>query len=127
METTRFDHLTRHLAATSTRRRAMTTLAAVGLGLGVGLTGRLDGDAKRRKKRCKKLGQPCNPGGKRKCCKGSCLPPLVGGGPSTCTEVCQPDCAGKSCGDDGCGGSCGTCTLPLICKANGTCGVIILP
>ena len=24
-------------------------------------------------------------------------------------EVCQPSCDGKECGDDGCGGSCGTC------------------
>ena len=23
--------------------------------------------------------------------------------------VCSPDCAGKTCGDDGCGGTCGTC------------------
>jgi hypothetical protein len=34
--------------------------------------------------------------------------------------VCLPDCLGKVCGDDGCGGSCGSCVLPLICTANGT-------
>ncbi|MBI4701234.1 MAG: hypothetical protein HY744_08765 [Deltaproteobacteria bacterium] len=26
-----------------------------------------------------------------------------------CVEPCQPKCAGKSCGSDGCGGTCGTC------------------
>ncbi len=26
------------------------------------------------------------------------------------TTACQADCSGKQCGDDGCGGSCGTCT-----------------
>jgi len=25
------------------------------------------------------------------------------------SEACTPDCGGKECGDDGCGGSCGTC------------------
>lgn len=33
--------------------------------------------------------------------------------PGECTGAingcCEPDCAGKSCGDDGCGGSCGDC------------------
>lgn len=27
-------------------------------------------------------------------------------------ESCVPDCTGKECGDDGCGGSCGTCPVP---------------
>lgn len=40
--------------------------------------------------------------------------------------VCQPDCAGKTCGDDGCGGSCGVCDdgnpcTNNICIANGIC------
>lgn len=30
-------------------------------------------------------------------------------------EVCEPDCSGKSCGDDGCGGSCGGCGGGFIC------------
>ena len=29
--------------------------------------------------------------------------------------ICQPKCVGKSCGDDSCGGTCGTCVLPEIC------------
>jgi hypothetical protein len=33
---------------------------------------------------------------------------------------CNKGCLGKSCGDDGCGGSCGTCGNNEICK-NGTC------
>jgi hypothetical protein len=35
---------------------------------------------------------------------------------------CVPNCAEKNCGDDGCGGVCGTCTLPQICGAIGVCG-----
>ena len=29
---------------------------------------------------------------------------------------CKPACGGKLCGDDGCGGSCGSCTSPAICQ-----------
>jgi uncharacterized delta-60 repeat protein len=31
-------------------------------------------------------------------------------------ERCIPDCEGKECGDDGCGGSCGTCSSGYTCK-----------
>jgi hypothetical protein len=34
--------------------------------------------------------------------------------PNTCT----PNCAGKQCGDDGCGGSCGTCASGQSCASN---------
>ena len=34
---------------------------------------------------------------------------------------CQPDCAGKACGDDGCGGTCGSCAEGWACQ-NGQCG-----
>ena len=33
----------------------------------------------------------------------------------------QKDCNGKTCGDDGCGGSCGSCPAGDTCLANGTC------
>ena len=34
---------------------------------------------------------------------------------------CIPDCNGKECGDDGCGGSCGTCPEGQACKESGKC------
>ena len=34
---------------------------------------------------------------------------------------CVPDCTGCECGDDGCGGSCGTCSNGLICDSNQLC------
>ncbi len=34
---------------------------------------------------------------------------------------CTPDCVGKFCGDDGCGGSCGTCPLDNCDIVTGTC------
>ena len=35
--------------------------------------------------------------------------------------ACTPDCAGKACGDDGCGGSCGACPAGQTCNAAGAC------
>jgi hypothetical protein len=36
--------------------------------------------------------------------------------------TCTPDCAGKSCGSDGCGGSCGTCSgAKPYCGSDGQC------
>jgi len=40
-----------------------------------------------------------------KCVQGECVP-------------CVPDCAGKECGDDGCGDSCGICPPGIQCLAN---------
>jgi hypothetical protein len=40
-----------------------------------------------------------------------------GGGGGGCT----PKCSGKACGDDGCGGSCGTCGSGQTCSPGGVC------
>ncbi|MEE2903931.1 MAG: hypothetical protein VYC39_16510, partial [Myxococcota bacterium] len=34
---------------------------------------------------------------------------------------CVPQCQGKQCGDDGCGGSCGECTMGQTCNTQGMC------
>ncbi len=34
---------------------------------------------------------------------------------------CEPSCAGKTCGSDGCGGSCGECAINESCDATGQC------
>lgn len=34
---------------------------------------------------------------------------------------CAPQCAGKNCGPDGCGGECGACEYPETCGTGGTC------
>jgi hypothetical protein len=34
---------------------------------------------------------------------------------------CIPNCNGKTCGSDGCGGSCGTCPPGKTCSTSGTC------
>ena len=36
-------------------------------------------------------------------------------------ESCIPNCAGKACGDNGCGGECGVCDGGKLCSADGQC------
>jgi len=38
----------------------------------------------------------------------------------TISGICTPNCVGKECGDDGCGGSCGICSSGKVCS-NGQC------
>lgn len=38
-------------------------------------------------------------------------------------ECCQPDCTGKQCGYDGCGGSCGECPEGSLCTLENQCEV----
>lgn len=44
-----------------------------------------------------------------------------GAAPRDCAALCLPACEDKSCGEDGCGGSCGTCGAQSVC-ADGVCG-----
>ena len=46
--------------------------------------------------------------------------------PVECPKPCVPNCTGKQCGDDGCGGSCGTCPSGKICQ-NYQCVDICVP
>jgi hypothetical protein len=52
---------------------------------------------------------------------------VFGRGATTCSPIpiepsCVPDCAGRACGDDGCGGTCGACAAPDACDlASGEC------
>ena len=41
--------------------------------------------------------------------------------PLDCSEYCTPDCQGRECGDDGCGGSCGMCDSADPCRQDSTC------
>ncbi|GMV44508.1 MAG: hypothetical protein AMXMBFR64_62240 [Myxococcales bacterium] len=56
-------------------------------------------------------------------------PPVDAGGPGPDAgdvlqdiSTCTPDCDGKDCGDDGCGGVCGVCAAPYLCGGD-TCGL----
>lgn len=47
---------------------------------------------------------------------------FVSAGSASSSCPCVPNCSGKQCGDDGCGGSCGTCTgATEYCTSSGLC------
>jgi hypothetical protein len=106
-----------------TRRRALAALAAGGLGLGaMRLTeveaGKKHRHKKNKKKRCKNLGQPCNPGGKRKCCADLLCQVRTGNSAADCClalgRVCET-------AEDCCEGA---CIPPLIGTGAKTCRVV---
>jgi hypothetical protein len=94
MDDERFDKLVRNLPFLSSRRLALTCLAS---GLFAFLPFLPNGDEvaakKRRRKRHKKRKK---------------------------RPSCAPDCTDKTCGADGCGGSCGSCAEGETCQ-DGTC------
>jgi hypothetical protein len=92
MEPDRFDDLITRLTLPMSRRRGVGLAGVLGL---AGLVAPPGADA-RKKKRKKKRKKP-KP-----------------------TSACRASCAGRTCGDDGCGGSCGTCEGELVCR-NGRC------
>jgi hypothetical protein len=68
--------------------------------------------------------EACLPGGKRckksaQCCSGLCKK-KPGKKQGHCT-TCTPNCTGRVCGDDGCGGLCGQCQTGQLCDNNGLC------
>ncbi len=44
-----------------------------------------------------------------------------------CVASCTPNCSGKACGSDGCGGSCGTCASGYSCNTSGQCVASCVP
>lgn len=46
-----------------------------------------------------------------------------GGGSPSITIGCTPQCAGRECGSDNCGGTCGTCSGGFTCEAQGQCSL----
>ena len=122
MDHHRFDTLTRSLTTTGSRRRALTVALSGAFGV-LGLVPADDAAAakkcppckKRKQGKCKKTlpdGTACSGG---TCQGGSCVRT-----PSPPSSRCTPECSGKTCGDDGCDGFCGSCTAPETCHG-GTC------
>jgi hypothetical protein len=97
MDCARFDTLTRSLTGGSSRRRLLAGLTSGLLALVPLGSGSFDATAKKKGKRKKKK--------KKK-------------PPASLAVTCAPTCAGKVCGDDGCGGTCGDpCPTAETCVA----------
>ncbi|MGZ5966054.1 MAG: hypothetical protein ACXWUG_10550 [Polyangiales bacterium] len=68
----------------------------------------------------------CDPGASRPCAcsdgrSGAQACSDDGAAYDTCECVCAPTCAGKQCGNDGCGGTCGSCAAGLACSGTSKC------
>ena len=65
-------------------------------------------------------GNPCVSAGSSKVCKPVKATVADGGmardtSPAPDAQKCVPNCKGKNCGPDGCGGTCGACASPSVC------------
>jgi hypothetical protein len=79
----------------------------------LGLTARNDGTAKKKKKRCRKLGKTCKTNGNRKKCCGSLKCDAISFEPNTQTRCCRK--IGQACSDNT------DCCALLCCATDGTC------
>jgi hypothetical protein len=112
MNQTSFDAITRTLTRTP-RRDVLRGLIGASLGLGLGalrLPSSIDAKKNSHKKHAKKRKQKKQDQNQN--------PP--GDTPSPPPAGCTPACGNRTCGDDGCGGSCGTCGADHRCQ-DGTC------
>ena len=118
MDAGRFETLLRSLAGSPSRRGAVRLLAGLILGSPLALASS-GADAHNKLKKCKKLEDK----GKRK----KCVKKAKAHNASHTTPAsppCVSNCAGKVCGDDGCGGSCGVaCAGGKSCQG-GTCACL---
>jgi hypothetical protein len=114
----RFDELSRTLTSLPSRRGLLGGLAAALVAtLPLALAGE-DAAAKRKKKKKKKRRKGTNQRGPDQTPRSPAVPPLPPSPPPP--PVCVPNCApGDTCGSDGCGGSCGTCTGNDTCVDRG--------
>jgi hypothetical protein len=113
MDTAHFDALIRSLATSASRRGFLVALASglpalLPLALGGNET---DGKTRKAKRKHKKSRR------KKRMNRPAPAPPPP---PVSLTPPCTPTCAGKTCGDDGCGGSCGSCGANQACQG-GSC------
>lgn len=97
MDDSQFDGLARTVGLA--RRTTLKGLLGISLGLGLGHGAQDDGEAKKHRKKRKGKGK---------------------GNTNTPPPACQPVCANRTCGDDGCGGSCGSCQAGFTCTASGS-------
>lgn len=104
MDDMQFDGLARSVGMG--RRATLKGLLGISLGLGIGQAALNDSDAKKRRKKGKGKGKGKGNG------KGN-------GNTNTPPPACQPSCTNRTCGDNGCGGSCGTCQAGYTCAESG--------
>src|SRR5262245_21617338 len=110
-----FDRLARCLTGESNRRGVVAGRTRALLAFGPLAFSGEDADARRKHKRKKRKSKKPN---------AAPLPPPLPASPPPPTSpppppppTCVGSCAGKRCGDDGCGGSCGACAGGSVCES----------
>ncbi|MFA5068477.1 MAG: hypothetical protein WC466_10665, partial [Candidatus Izemoplasmatales bacterium] len=58
---------------------------------------------------------------------GACASGQVCNASGQCVASCTPNCSGKVCGSDACGGTCGACASGQTCNASGQCVASCVP
>jgi hypothetical protein len=120
MDASELTDLVRMLAAAPSRRAVSRAIVALTAGSFLApllevadAAGKKKHKRKRKKKKTgcksgtKKCGAQCIPGGN--CCTAADCEDDEACQNGACTATCVPQCTGKTCGDNGCGGSCGDC------------------
>jgi hypothetical protein len=103
VEDAQFDRLVTALGEATPRRHVIPLVTGAVTGL-VGMSLVNTADAKKRRKKKKKKPQQQSP------------PP-----PPAPSVGCIPNCTDRECGNDGCGGSCGTCSGEQTCHGGRCC------
>lgn len=108
------DRIARILGRDLPRRRAIALV--VGLLAGSGAAGDVASAAPRAT--CRAQGASCTR--RSQCCSNAC--PTGRNAPRSLRNrcACAPQCIDRVCGDDGCGGSCGSCGAGLLCTPDGS-------
>src|SRR5215203_4853281 len=101
MDSARFDILARSLTTAGSRRRALVLVLSGALAPRLAREG---ANAHNALLKCKRL-----TGKHKKKCVTKAKKHNATHTPSGTPSGCTPNCTGRVCGDDGCGGSCGTC------------------
>jgi hypothetical protein len=102
MDSGQFDGIARSLAGLATRRRVVGALMGLVAGAGA-VAGAEAGDPRR--SYCRPLAANCTRNSQ--CCSGACDTNRKTHRTRRNRCICVPDCDGKVCGSDGCGGTCG--------------------
>jgi hypothetical protein len=108
MDGSHFDSLVKDLTTHGSRRRALGGLLA-GVVSFLNWPGQENAEAHDLKDKCKKKSGEA----KKKCLKKAKKHKAEHAGAAA---GCTRNCTGKSCGDDGCGGSCGSCAVCRQCS-----------
>lgn len=115
MDAKSVEQIARVLGRSLPRRKAVALILTVVTGGSIAGAGAVD--AAPRRMTCRANGASCTRNAN--CCSGACATGRTEPRRRRNRCVCARQCDGRVCGDDGCGGMCGTCEGGLMCAEDG--------